>query len=120
MSRSQTRYHRILVVANQTCPCPGLARRASDMLERPDGELLLVAPALTKHGVNATSQVGDADPFIAMRDALHDFAAEAVIISTYPVGQSHWQERGPIERVRLELDVPILHLESHFGLPVAA
>ncbi len=146
---SSRKYHRVLVVANQTCPCPGLAQQASDVLEQPDGELLLVAPALnsrlrhwvsdtdgavrqatqrlqqalealSSQGVKARGQIGDADPMLAIHDALHEFAADAVIISTHPVGRSHWLERGLIERVRLELDVPILHLESQFGLPLAA
>ena len=87
----QPRYHRILVIANETCPCPGLAQQAHDLLRRPDGELLLVAPALNSrlrhwvsdtdeavrraqerlgealealasHGVRARGEVGDADP----------------------------------------------------------
>jgi len=145
MSDSQTHYRRLLVIANETCPCPGLAQQASDLLDRPDGELLLVAPALNsrmrhwvsdtdeairhaharleeavnalaQHGVHARAEVGDADPLLAIHDANHEFAADAIIISTHPAGQSHWLERGLLERAREELTVPILHLESRYGL----
>ena len=84
---------------NETCPCPGLAQQASDLLDRPDGELLLVAPALNsrmRHWVSNTD--------------------EAIHISTHPAGQSHLLERGLLERAREELTVPILHLESRYGL----
>ncbi|MGI8715513.1 MAG: universal stress protein [Solirubrobacteraceae bacterium] len=149
MSDTQTQYRRLLVIANETCPCPGLARQASDLLDRRDGELLLVAPALNsrlrhwvsdtdeavqqahvrlrdavkalaEHGVQAQSQVGDADPLLAIHDATREFAADAIIISTHPAGHSHWLERGLLERARDQLTVPILHLESRYGLFAAA
>lgn len=149
MSDGKTHYRRLLVVANETCPCPGLAQQASDLLDRPDGQLLLIAPALNsrvrhwvsdtdeavrqahmrlrdavqalaEHGVQARSQVGDADPLLAIHDATQEFAADAIIISTHPAGHSHWLERGLLERARDQLTVPILHLESQYGLLAAA
>ncbi len=60
---------------------------------------LLVAPALNsrmRHWVSNTD--------------------EAIHISTHPAGQSHLLERGLLERAREELTVPILHLESRYGL----
>ncbi len=149
MSDVQTRYHRVLVVANHTCPFPALAQQASDLLERPDGELLLIAPALNsrlrhlvsdtdeavehaeerlrealealaKHGVRARAEIGDADPMLAIQDAQREFAPDAIVISTYPVDESHWLERGLLYRARSEMTVPILHLESRYGLPVPA
>ncbi len=149
MSDAHPKYRRLLVIANETCPCPGLAEQASDLLDRPDGELLLIAPALNsrlrhwvsdtdeavrqaharlreavqafaQHGVHAQSQVGDADPLLAIHDATQEFAADAIIISTHPAGHSHWLERGLLERARDQLTVPILHLESQYGLLAAA
>ncbi len=144
----QPRYHRILVIANETCPCPGLAQQAHDLLRRPDGELLLVAPALNSrlrhwvsdtdeavrraqerlgealealasHGVRARGEVGDADPMLAIQDAQRAFAPDAIIISTHPAGHSHWLERGLLERAHAELSMPIVHLESRYGLAAA-
>ncbi len=149
MSEDQAYYRRLLVIANETCPCPGLAQQASDLLDRPDGELLLVAPALNsrlrhwvsdtdeavrqaharlkeavhalaQHGVQAQGRVGDADPLVAIHDATREFAADAIIISTHPAGHSHWLERGLLERARAELTVPILHLESRYGFLASA
>lgn len=129
-------------------PCPGLGQQASDLLQRPDGELLLVAPALNSrlrhwvsdtdealesararlghaldalagHGVQARGEIGDADPMLAIQDASREFTPDAVIISTHPAGHSHWLERGLLERAHAELSVPIVHLESRYGLTAA-
>lgn len=136
---------RLLIVANQTCPCPGLIDLASTSVH-PDGEVLVVAPALNSRlrhlatdtdaavdlarerlseavdalgqlGVRARGEVGDADPLRAMEDAMRMFAAEAIIVATHPAGHSHWLKRNLIERARATFEVPVVHLESRFGLP---
>jgi hypothetical protein len=136
----------ILLVANRTCPCPGMledvARRASG------GEVLVVAPALNSRlrhyvsdvdaaaadargrvdeavamliglGVAARGEVGDSDPLIAMEDALHAFPASAIVISTYPEGQSNWLERDLPRRAEERFGRPVVHLVSRFGLAAA-
>ncbi len=69
--------------------------------------------------MQAQSQVGDADPLLAIHDATREFSADAIIISTHPAGHSHWLERGLLDRARNELTVPILHLELRYGLLAA-
>jgi GABA permease len=137
--------HRILVIANRTCPCSALAdeiaRRAAD--GRTD--VLVVAPALNSRlrhlvsdvdkavaraqervglavtdlryrGLSAHGQVGDANPLLAIDDALVEFPATEIVIATHPAGQSHWLERGLIEKARARFDVPITHIVSSHGL----
>jgi len=131
----------ILVVANRTCPCPLLldevARRASDA----PIDVLVVVPALNSRlrhwlsdiddavararerlevaladlrtrGVNARGEVGDANPLVAIDDALAHFPATAIVIATLPPGQSNWLERGLIDKARARFDVPVTHLVS--------
>jgi hypothetical protein len=138
--------HRILVVANRTCPCPALledvARRAR---EHEPSDVLIVAPALNSRlrhyvsdvdaalaearerldhalaelgelGVAAEGRIGDSDPYVAIADALASFPATEMIISTLPPGQSNWLERGLIERAEEDFDVPLTHLVSRYGL----
>src|ERR1700710_2778966 len=91
--------HRLIVVANRTCPCPGLIEEVAERALRLDGHVLVIAPARTSRlrhwlsdtdealsaaherlklavehlrtaGVNANGEVGDADPVIAIEDAL--------------------------------------------------
>ena len=142
--------HRILVIANRTCPCPALleevARRAR---EHDPSDVLIVAPALNSRlrhyvsdvdaalvaarerltlaltglgdlGVEAEGQIGDSDPYIAIADALARFAATEMIVSTLPPGESNWLERGLLKRARDDFDVPLTHLVSRYGLATPA
>jgi len=137
--------HAILVIHNRTCPCPTLvdevARRAIDT----SASVLVVAPALNsrlrhwvsdvdeavaqardrvgfalaelrEHGVSARGEVGDANPLLAIADALAGFAASEIVIATHPEGRSNWLERGLIEKATARFDLPITHLVSSYGL----
>jgi hypothetical protein len=141
---------RLLVIANRTCPCrdvlDDIRRRAGD-----GGEVLLVAPALNtrlRHWVSDTDgaladarerldraleylhdagvvvrgEVGDADPLLAIEDALVGFDPAEIIISTWPEGQSNWLERNLIVAAQERFERPIVHLVSHYGAaePVAS
>lgn len=142
--------HRILVIANRTCPCPALLEEValrSSCHEMVD--VLLVAPALNSRlrhylsdvdpaiaeakqrlqlaqlglaelGVEAVCEVGDADPHLAIADALAHFAASEIIVSTLPAGQSNWLERGLIDRAREDFRVPVTHLTSRYGAVASA
>jgi GABA permease len=135
----------ILVIANRTCPCPALvdevARRAGDT----GASVLVVAPALNsrlrhwvsdvddavaqardrvghaiaelrERGVSARGEVGDANPLLAIADALAGFPASEIVIATHPEGQSNWLERRLIEKAIARFDLPITHLVSTYGL----
>jgi hypothetical protein len=66
--------------------------------------------ALEKAGLSARGQIGDEDPFVAIEDALAQFGADEVIISTLPPKRSRWLERGVVEQAREELNVPVSHV----------
>jgi hypothetical protein len=139
MTQSRPHPAGILVVANRTCPCPMLldevARRASDE----PIDVLVVVPALNSRlrhwlsdiddavarahdrlevaladlrtrGVSARGEVGDANPLVAIDDALAHFPASAIVIATLPPGESNWLERGLIEKARARFDVPVTHV----------
>ena len=61
-------------------------------------------------GIDASGEVGDADPLQAMEDALRTFGADEIIISTHPEGRSNWLERGVVEHARERFAVPITHV----------
>ncbi len=138
----------LMVIANRTCPCPGLT---DDILARIDGRparVHVVAPALNSRlrhwtsdidgavlaaqgrldvavellhgaGVVATGEIGDSDPLVAIEDALHGFSAHALLISTWPAGCSNWLERGLLERARGRFALPIEHAVSRYDVDVA-
>ncbi len=61
-------------------------------------------------GIDASGEVGDANPLQAMEDALRTFGADEIIISTHPEGRSNWLERGVVEHARERFTVPIRHV----------
>jgi len=128
---------KVLVIANETVAGRELKDAVKERAE--GGEVLVVAPALNtrlrhlfadvdkareaaegrlheslKHleeaGIHARGAVGDTDPVRAMGDALFEFDADEIIISTHPPGRSNWMEKGVVERAREETDVPIKHV----------
>ena len=130
---------RILVIANETLEGEHLRDEIVQMSEGVSEDVLVVCPALNSQvrtwmsdedaareaararleailqalanvGVTARGQIGDGDPFQALEDALRGFSADAIVISTHPVGSSNWLERGVVDRARARFDVPVTHV----------
>jgi hypothetical protein len=136
---------RILVIANHTCPCPTLVDEVARRAGSPLSDVLVVAPALNsrlRHWVSdidhavarardrvdlavgelrerevvARGHVGDANPMLAIADALVDFPATEIVIATHPPGRSNWLERGLIENASRCFEIPVTHLVSSYVL----
>jgi GABA permease len=137
---ADTVVHRGLVVANETVGGRELIQEIERRTRGRRAEVRVVAPALIesrvrhalgdvddarekaqerleqsvaeirRFGVEATGDVGDADPSLAIEDALRTFPADEVIISTHPPESSTWLEKDLVERARRELSVPITHV----------
>ncbi len=131
--------HRLLVLANAAAAGRSLWTEIQDRCGE-DGEVLIVAPALTdsratlwasdldqaieaagrrlevslvaarEAGVSATGRVGDADPGVAMQDALRAFPADEIVIWTHTPDRAPWLERGIVQRAREEVGLPITHV----------
>ena len=65
---------------------------------------------LQQAGVAARGEIGDGDPLQALEDALREFPADEIVVSTHPPGRSHWLEQGVVEQARLRYDVPVTHV----------
>jgi GABA permease len=130
--------HRILVVANETVGGPELLETVRESA-RPGSHVLVVSPALNspiRHwasdeddararakerldtslasmrasGLQAEGEIGDGDPIQAIEDAIRTFRPDELIVSTHPVGRSHWLERGVVEKARERFDIPLTHV----------
>jgi hypothetical protein len=67
--------------------------------------------AMRAAGLQVRGHVGDHhDPNQAIEDALREFAADEVVISTHPPERSRWLESGVVERARRELPQPVTHV----------
>jgi membrane protein implicated in regulation of membrane protease activity len=130
---------RILVVANETVAGTKLRDAIRAAAGDANAQVLVITPALNsplRHwtsdednaraaaeerlarsvgelerlGIDARGEVGDADPVLAIEDALRTFGADVIIISTHPEGRSNWLERGVVANARERFAVPIEHV----------
>jgi hypothetical protein len=75
--------------------------------ERLDSSLAAMAAA----GLQARGYVGDHhEPNASLEDALRDFPADELVISTHPPDKSRWLERGVVARARKEVPLPVTHV----------
>jgi hypothetical protein len=132
--------YRLLVVANETVGGRALLDEIRGRCDGRRAEILVVTPALAGSaaklysgevdeamaearerreesvraigalGLAARGEVGDCDPNVAIEDALREFPADELIISTHPPQRSRWLERGVVERARRDVDLPITHV----------
>ena len=131
--------HRILVVANETVVGGELRDLLGSKAEGVREDILLVCPALNSKlrtwtsdedgaraaaqarldaslehlagmGVRARGEIGDGDPLQALEDALREFPADEIVVSTHPPGRSNWLEQGVVENARVRFDVPVTHV----------
>jgi len=129
----------LLVLANETLASRDVRELVSLRSAGCDAEVLVVAPALTSRlaywatddrdarlaaeervracldaladaDVVAEGVVGDADPLLALADALAVFAADEILIATHPPGTSSWLERDVVTRARRRFSPPVHHL----------
>lgn len=132
--------HRVLVIANETVTSRPLWTEIEDRCGDRGGEVLIVAPALTGSrttlwasdldaamaqarerlalslraardaGLHVRGRVGDADPNVAIEDALRDFAADEIVVWMHTPERSPWLERGMVQRAREEIGLPVTHV----------
>jgi hypothetical protein len=129
-----------LVVANQTLGSEELFKHVKQLAAGGDCEFHVVVPATPpkEHltwtegeartlagerlartldrwradGVEATGEVGDASPNLAVDDVMRDQSFDEVIVSTFPVRVSRWLKRSLPERIERRHDLPVTHLVS--------
>jgi hypothetical protein len=138
--RNDDSKHRLLVVANQTVEGEALLEEIRNRCRGRESEVLVVTPALVGSraahwasdldegmelargrmelsltaikamGLEASGEIGDSDPNVAIEDALRQFPADEIVISTLPAEKSRWLERRVVERTRAEVDLPVTHV----------
>lgn len=66
--------------------------------------------ALAVAGVHVDGWVGDADPMIAIEDALAVFPAEEILVATHPEERSNWLAHDLVARACARFALPVVHL----------
>jgi len=112
-NRCKGRNSEILVVVPALTSSP-LEHWASDVdraLDEARERLDASLAAMERTGLRARGYVGDHhEPNSSLEDALRDFPADEVVISTHPPDRSRWLERGVVTRARQEVPLPITHV----------
>jgi hypothetical protein len=131
----------VLVVAHQTAATPGLLEAVRERAERGPATFHLVVPqqahgmhkvvdpqdagadeaqrvleaALPKlseaAGHDVTGSVGDAEPLMAIQDAVNLGHYDEIIISTLPLGISRWVKLDLVSKAR-GLGLPVTHVAA--------
>ena len=66
---------------------------------------------LGEDGVDAVGDTGEADPLLALQDALATFPAEEIVIFARPEGDQNWAEEGLLEQAQGRFSVPVRQME---------
>jgi hypothetical protein len=131
---------RALVVADEAVVGSELRDRLLEHLGRPVGKVFVVAPALAgsglKHvmgdiddalapagerlrrtldelhaaGVEASGEVGDADPMTAINDEIQKFQPDRVLLVAHREGEGAFAEKGLLESLERDLDIPVTEI----------
>jgi GABA permease len=130
---------RVLVVANETVGGEELMDALGEIALSGAAKFNVVAPALNSRlktwtsdedparaaaqkrldstlsrlrevGIEATGNIGDVDPLVAVEDAVRTFRPTEIVVSTHPRGRSNWLERGVVAALRDRYDIPVTHV----------
>jgi len=131
----------VLVVAHQTAATPGLLEAVRERAQHGPATFHLVVPqqahgihklvdpedsgvdeaervlqvALPKlseaAGQQVTGSIGDAEPLMAIQDAVNLGGYDEIIISTLPLGLSRWLKLDLVSKAR-GLGLPVTHVEA--------
>ena len=132
---------RYLVVANQTLMSEELRAAVRDRLGNPPCRFHVVVPATPAHaqlswtegaarvvarerleealawlhaeGAITTGSIGDADPVLAVLDALPRDDFDEIVVSTLPPGLSRWIRQDLPHRLTRRTDLPVAHVVAH-------
>jgi hypothetical protein len=101
--------------ADVTIVAPALNTRArhwacDDAGARRTAELRLARSieSLAAEGVDTEGWVGDADPILAVRDALRQVPVDLLVVATQDEASSNWRAHDLPERMRGEFALPVL------------
>jgi hypothetical protein len=111
---------RFRLVVPQSDPRAGLVIYDEAVRESAQARVDLALSLVAAESIDATGEVGDADPFLATMDAIALRRPDEIIVSTYPAVSSGWLRRDLIERIRNASGLPVEHVVTDVdqeGLP---
>jgi len=102
---------RVTVICPQNEPRAGFVVYADSRRSSADRRLRRTLDLLHEAGIAARGAVVDPDPLQAIKDAIHEYDPDEIIISTHPGElRSSWLRANLIERARKVTDKPVEHV----------
>ena len=65
---------------------------------------------MEEEGIDAAGDTGEADPLLAIHDALQTFPAEEIVLFTHPGGKRNWLEEGVVGEAEERFEAPVRHM----------
>lgn len=109
-SHAEGKPFHVTVVCPQNVPRHGYVIDDSSVRAAAENRLKLTLAALREVGIEAAGEIMDEDPYGATMDAIAEFGADEVIISTHPETRSGWLRRDLVDRVRDASGLPVEHV----------
>jgi hypothetical protein len=106
---------RVVVPALADTPFQHAAGAVDDGLERAQHMLEESLSAARETGVESGGEVGDADPMLAIDDALATFPADEILVVTHPEDEGRWMEDEIYEKASRRFEQPVTHFVVDHG-----
>lgn len=100
----------VTVICPQNQPRHGYVIYDQSVRSTTENRLETTLKQLREAGVTAEGHVMDPDPYTAVMDALEEFGADEIILSTHPETRSGWLRKGLVDRIRDEVGLPVEHV----------
>ncbi len=101
---------RCTVVCPQNAPKRGFVIYDDTSRSAARVRLELTLERLKDMGIEARGEVMDSDPYMATQDAIREWGADEVIVSTYLYPRSGWLRRDLVERIEKWSGLPVEHV----------
>lgn len=109
---------RVTVISPQNAPRAGFVVYADSRRSSAERRLRRTLDLLHEAGIAARGAVVDPDPLQAIKDAIHQYDPDEIIISTHPgETKSSWLRANLIERARKVTDKPVEHVVVDLASP---
>jgi hypothetical protein len=101
---------RCSVICPQNKPRKGFVIYDQSVRSAAQIRLDLTLERLREMGIEASGEVMDPDPFLAVKDAIRLYRPDEIIISTHPYPRSGWLRRDLVERIASFSGLPVEHV----------
>ena len=65
---------------------------------------------LAEEGIDAAGDTGEADPLLAVEDALVGYPADEIVLFSHAEGRRNWLEEGLVEEAQERFEPPVRHV----------